>query len=399
MRVSTAGASLVALNAMAADQAALQTTQSQLSSGLAVQTPADNPTAYAHVLQIQQALAASTQYEANSNVAQARLSTSEQTLTSVTNVLQSISQLAVEANNSSLGNSARQQLNTQITTDIQQLVGLANTQDANGEYLYSGNATTTQPYSVAASGAVAYGGDTQSRQVQIGPSQTVTESDPGTAVFGSIPNGNGTFVTGTHATNTGSGVVDGGTVTNPAAWVPDSYQVQFTSPTTYNVVNSASTVVASGTFSPGSTVQFNGASVTISGQPATGDVFTVAPSGTEDVFTTLNKLVATIGQNVNGTGGGAAQLASALGASIQQLTTAINHISAVSATVGARLQQITSNSSSQGALKVQLQTTLSQTQSVDYAAAISQMNLQYTALQAAQQSYAKFAQLSLFNYL
>jgi flagellar hook-associated protein 3 FlgL len=71
----------------------------------------------------------------------------------------------------------------------------------------------------------------------------------------------------------------------------------------------------------------------------------------------------------------------------------------MSAQVGARLQQITANSSTQSSLATDLQSSLSQVQDLDYAAAVTQMNLQYTALQAAESSYTKFSQLSLFNYL
>jgi flagellar hook-associated protein 3 FlgL len=47
----------------------------------------------------------------------------------------------------------------------------------------------------------------------------------------------------------------------------------------------------------------------------------------------------------------------------------------------------------------ELATSISGLQDLDYAAAVSRMSQQYVGLQAAQQSYAKTAQLSLFNYL
>jgi flagellar hook-associated protein 3 FlgL len=195
-------------------------------------------------------------------------------------------------------------------------------------------------------------------------------------------------------------------VTDASQWVPDTYQIQFISPTAYNVVNSQNAVVSSGTYTSGTStsgtsgqaIAFDGVSVTISGVPATGDSFTVSPSTKQDLFTTLNNLVATIG-SAPSSAAQKAQFASNLGASIQQLSQAISHINDASATVGGRLQQITANTSNQGAINTALQTTLSQTQDLDYASAVTQMNLQYTALQAAEESYSKFSQLSLFNYL
>jgi len=396
--VSSIGATLEALNAINTDQAAYTTTQGELSSGLSVQTAAQDPTAYAHVIQLQQAIAENTQYSTNSNAAQARLSVEQTALTGVTNTLQSINELAVEANGGTLTASDQQQLTTQIKADIQQLVGYANTQDGNGEYVFAGNATTTQPYTMTASGAVQYNGDTGTRQIQIGPAQSVQDGDSGATVFGAIATGNGTFVTGTTASNTGTGIIDSGTVTNLSQWVPGNYQIEFTSPTAYNVVNSSNAVVASGTFTSGSAIAFNGVSVTITGTPASGDSFTVGSSTNQDLFTSLNNLVSTM-DSAPTTAAQKAQFAANLGGSIQQLSQALNHVDLMSSQVGARLQQITANSSTQSGLATDLQSSLSQVQDLDYASAVTQMNLQYTALQAAEDSYSKFSQLSLFNYI
>ena len=48
---------------------------------------------------------------------------------------------------------------------------------------------------------------------------------------------------------------------------------------------------------------------------------------------------------------------------------------------------------------VQLKETLSELQDLDYAEAISLLNIQMMALQAAQQTFAKTQNMSLFNYL
>ena len=54
---------------------------------------------------------------------------------------------------------------------------------------------------------------------------------PGQSVFMNIPAGNGTFTTAVGAANTGSATIDPGSVVNPAAWVPDTYTITFSSPT------------------------------------------------------------------------------------------------------------------------------------------------------------------------
>jgi len=79
--------------------------------------------------------------------------------------------------------------------------------------------------------------------------------------------------------NTGTGTIAAPSITNPAAWVPDTYTISFTSPTQYQVSNSSNVVIASGTYTAGSPISFPGAQVTISGAPAAGDNFTISNNG------------------------------------------------------------------------------------------------------------------------
>jgi flagellar hook-associated protein 3 FlgL len=61
--------------------------------------------------------------------------------------------------------------------------------------------------------------------------------------------------------------------------------------------------------------------------------------------------------------------------------------------------EIDSLSSVNEDLSLQYQQTLSQLQDLDYAKAISDLTRKQTDLQAAQQSFVRMSQLSLFNYL
>jgi flagellar hook-associated protein 1 FlgK len=83
-------------------------------------------------------------------------------------------------------------------------------------------------------------------------------------------------LTSATTTNTGSGTIDAGTVITPASWVRGSYKLSFTAANAYQITNAANTVVASGTYTAGANINFNGMRVVVSGAPATGDSFTVA---------------------------------------------------------------------------------------------------------------------------
>jgi flagellar hook-associated protein 3 FlgL len=71
----------------------------------------------------------------------------------------------------------------------------------------------------------------------------------------------------------------------------------------------------------------------------------------------------------------------------------------VRARVGTRMNEISSLQTMTGDLSVQYQQTLSELQDVDYAKAITDLTRRQAELEAAQQSFLRVSQLSLFNLL
>ncbi|HUL45528.1 MAG TPA: flagellar hook-associated protein FlgL [Steroidobacteraceae bacterium] len=394
MTISTLTFQTNALAEMEALQSALTQTQTELSTGSKLPNAAANPAAMEQVNQLNLTLSASQQYVSNGTAASANLQLEQSALTSATNTLQSARDLAVEANNSALSVADRQDIATQLQQLQNALLGAANSTDPAGNYLFAGTASGTQPF--AQSGAsVSYQGDSQVNQVQIAPDQSISAGDAGDAVFMNIPAGNGTFSTGAAAANTGSGSIDTGSVTNAAAWVPDTYTIAFTSPTQYQVSNSAGTVVTSGTYTSGSAIAFNGIQVTVSGAPAAGDQFTVAPAGKASIFSTINSLIATLNASSLSSG----QVTTKISTAIQQIDNALSGFGYVQASVGGRLNAVTTSANAAQTTQTQLQGTVSTLSDTDYAAAVTRLSTQELALQAAQESYASIAKLSLFNYV
>jgi flagellar hook-associated protein 1 len=85
------------------------------------------------------------------------------------------------------------------------------------------------------------------------------------------------------AANTGAGAVSTSVVANPATWVAGTYTISFTSATQYQVTDSTNAVIGTGNYSTGTPITFNGASVTLTGAPATGDTFTVGAASSSSV--------------------------------------------------------------------------------------------------------------------
>lgn len=398
MRISTAGFNQQTIDLINDKTAQLAITQAQLSSSKRINSPADDPVASVHILQINQALAQSNQYGRNADAANARLSNEDTTLSSVTDLLQRVRDLTVQANSGSNDATSRAAIATELDQDMAQLMDLANTRDSNGEYLFSGLTTQLQPFARTATGSVTYAGDQGSRQIQVGQTQKISDGDNGFSVFQSIPAGNGTFTTTTAVTNAGTVTVGNTSVSSQAAWVPGTYTIKFTAPDTYTVTDAANNVVSSGTYAPGGTISFNGANISLQGTPAANDTITVQTAGAQDVFTTLNQLTATLRSTVS-TPAQSAQYATSLGNILTQLDQALGHIDDVRATVGARVNAVTTAKSTGQSAQVDLQTSLSQLQDLDYASAIGKLTLQQTGLQAAEAAYSKISQLSLFDYI
>ena len=398
MRISTAAFSQQTIDLINDKTAQLAITQAQLSSGLKVNSPADDPVAAVHILQINQAIAQTAQYGRNADAANARLSNEDSTISNITNLLQRVRDLTVQANSGSADATSRAAIATELDQDMNQLMDLANTRDANGEYLFSGLTTQVQPFSVGAGGSVVYAGDQGTRMLQIGQTQKVADTDNGFQVFQNIPAGNGYFTTTTPAANTGTVSVGTTSVSSASAWVPGTYTITFGANGAYTVTDAGNNTVSTGTYTDGGTISFNGANVSLKGTPSAGDAVSVKTAGSQDIFSTLSQLTTALRSTINSPAQ-SAQYATTLGNTLSQLDQAMSHLDDVRATVGSRVNAVTTAKSTGQSSTVDLQTSLSQLQDLDYASAIGKLTVQQTGLQAAEAAYAKISQLSLFDYI
>jgi|HubBroStandDraft_1064217.scaffolds.fasta_scaffold00070_29 flagellar hook-associated protein 3 FlgL len=385
------------LSALDTLESNLSQTQNQVSSGLNFTTPSQDPIAAGAVNNYDQALAQSQQYTANGNSAQTGLQTENTALSQLQNQLQSLRSLALEANSGTQTGEDLTAIAEQATQIQNSLLTLANTQDGNGQYIFSGFASQTQPFSLTATGA-SYAGDQGQNQIQIAPGQTLASGDNGDVVFNQIKTGNGTFTVTANAGNTGSGILGATTVTGTAGYSGKTYSINFTAPNAYQVLDSLGNVVTSGAYTSGQTISFGGAQVTLTGQPATGDSFSVAPSGNQSLFTTVQNLITAIQSGASSTSAVPA-LNNAVTTALNNIDQAISQTSTVQASVGGRLNTITTQQSVQTSQQTQLQQSISSLQSLDYASAITSLDSQNTTLSAAMQAYTLTQGLSLFKYI
>jgi flagellar hook-associated protein 3 FlgL len=385
---------LTALNQL---ESSIATTQNGISSGLSFSTASQNPVGAGLVAGYDQVLAQSQQYTSNGSSATGSLNTEDSALTQLQNQLQSLRDLALEANNATESPSDLSAIATQVQQIQGSILSLANTQDGEGNYIFAGYSTQTQPFAQSATGAT-YSGDQGQRQVQIGAGQTVVVGDNGDLVFNQVKTGNGTFNVTPAGTNTGTGILGATGVTDPAAYTGGTYSIEFTAPDAYQVVNSGGTVVTSGAYTSGQAITFAGTQVTLSGAPAAGDSFAVAPSTDQSVFATVQNLANALQQST-ATPAGKAQLNNSIVSAINGIDQALDNTQTVQSKVGARLNTITTAQAVATTQQTQLQQSITNIQGLDYASAVTSLDSQSTTLSAAMEAYTQTQGLSLFKYL
>jgi flagellar hook-associated protein 1 FlgK len=163
----------------------------------------------------------------------------------------------------------------------------------------------------------------------------------------------------------------------PAASVLTPYNIVFTSPTAYSIVNPAtSTSVGGGTYTPGSPISFNGWSVTISGTPAANDSFSITPGAS--------------GNNANALASAAQENTGVLQGGTTSLTSAVN---ALVTGIGSQASQVNTAQTAQAAINTQAQ------QSVQSVSGVS-LDTEAANLLQYQQAYQAAAQaLTIGNQL
>ena len=412
MRISTSQIYSSGASSIMDGQSSLYKIQNQMASGKKFLSAQDNPVAAAQVLLDSQAMAINTQYADNQSNALSQLGLEEGQLQAIVEALQDAREKVVAGGNGSYTDAEREYIADELESKFELLLGLANSADANGYYLFSGYQGNTKPFEKAVDGSVNYTGDDGQRQLQVGSNRQIAVSDSGNDIFQNIRNGNGIYAATAAAANTGTGIIDSGSVTDPTQWSGHKYEIEFdgVDNTKFKIFDNTpippqeilpAAPATSFTYTTGTAITdiIPGISFSISGTPAAGDVFNVEPSTNQSVFSTLQNLITSFRTNISGDAAAGAELQNTLGIELQNLDQALTNVSGVRSTAGSRMNELESLQSVSSSLDLQYQEKISNLQDIDYAAAITDFQNQYLQLQAAQSSFSKISGMSLFNYL
>jgi flagellar hook-associated protein 3 FlgL len=413
MRIATSQLYTSSVTNMESQQSQLLQIEQQISSGVSLSSPADNPLGAAEAVQLSATSATLTQYTSNQNTALSSLQTEDSTLQSITTTLQSANSAMQEAAGGTLNSTNLQALAQQLEGYRNQLLSLANTTDGSGNYIFAGYQSTSQVFTNNASGVgVTYNGDSGQRLVQVGGTRQIAVGDPGSSVFMSVPSVGSAAVPAGSSSNTGTGTIGPVTVTNSAASTNnDNYSIAFSNTSgtlQYTVTDNSQpgpgNVVGPTNYTAGTAISLgSGMNVTISGTPASGDSFSVTPgsaSANSDIFATLDNVIAALNTpNATGTNGADANLSNALTSGMTALGNSLSNVITIHASVGGREQEVQALQSVTSTSALQTTTNLSALTSTDMTSAITQYTQLENALTASQKSFATTQSLSLFQYI
>ncbi len=340
-------------------------------------------------------------YQQNLEIAQNRAQTYEDAIADVTNTLTGVQTYFKQAQNGTMSDVDRSTIASQLKGMLSHLTSVTNMQDANGDYIFSGTATTTPPF-VLSGGNYIYQGNMTTSSINIAPNTPSIYTDSGFAVFGDIYMGNGTCVIEANSANTGTGIIYSGGAVNQADYVADTYTISFVDnggQLTYQVVGATSGQVIpvppatpptdSPVYDGETKINFNGINLQISGGPKNGDTFTVSPAPKQNMLDWMNDLINVL-EVKNGTDptkiAQQQQKLSQLGGTFEQL---FSNITAYGSTVGSRMQIIQTQADLNKRLLQNQSETYKNLAVVDPYKAASDYKAELFSLQIAQETYGQ----------
>ena len=306
MKISTSQMFDNSVTQMNRQQAKVAEMQAKLASGKQLINASDDAEKSNVIQRLKSAMSRSDMYEKTLDRADNRLAAEESALISAENILQRIRQLAVSGNTDTLSISEKEIIAGEINSLSEELLSLANTKDANGNYVFAGSSVDSEAFALDDNGVIVYQGDKTQTSVDVSDQRSLVLNRPGDEVFVSVDR-----------------LADDGEIT----------KIGF-----FEMLSD----------------------------------FTAAL--TEDNDTNLAR-------------------------GLEEITTVTENISMSLADLGSRMNTVGTQRDILEDTKMRYQDLLSNEEDLDYASAVTKLSAELLSLEAAQASFAKISQLSLFNYL
>lgn len=384
-------------------------TQQRIASGQKLLTPSEDPVAAAKILELTQDLAVREQYLSNADQAQTQLQAQDSVISQVVDSLQRVRELTLQAGGGTLTPQDRSFLAEELEARLGEMTSLLNSRGADGNYLFSGFQGDQEPFANVG-GQLTFVGDQGQRRVQIDHSSTVGLGVSGFRLFENVDAAEIVPWVQTPESNQGEvtarvNVIDQEAL---AKFSPDNLVVEFLSDASSG--NLLVTVSRAGDgrivnglenqpFASALTLEAAGLDLQFSGQPSPGDSFLVDTSPSQGLLGTAQEIAVKLSDPQSLTNNDSDQLRKLIDTTLVELDNSLNTMLGVQAELGAEQNRIESTAELHRTVDLQGKQALSSLRDVDFAQAVSDLSYQAFLLEAAQQSFIRVNNLSLFNSL
>ncbi|MDH0174753.1 flagellar hook-associated protein FlgL [Aeromonas dhakensis] len=247
----------------------LSTAYEQLMTGNKFKTAGEDPSGMSQKLALTKEIDLFKQYGVNGSLLENSLGHEETVLTALNTAMTSAQTLIQKANDSAVGYEDRQAIASELEGLQKQMFDLMNSKNSQGEYIFGGNQSKTQPFIQDASGNYIFQGDTGQRNIQVSPTVQIAANDSGFNLFEIVPTRR---TSSAGSANIQVGVADQG---NFDSFYRNNYDPSLASnqytvntiagtPDTYEIRDGGGTLLQSGDYVAGNKIPFNGLELTLS---------------------------------------------------------------------------------------------------------------------------------------
>ncbi len=183
MRISTAQYYKTNADQLQARQNKVAEVQAKLGSGKQLLHASENPSKADLISRLESGKERQAVYSKNVDAAQTRLTSEEAVLTSMTQIMHRVTELTVQGANDTLAAEDRAVIAAEVRALRDELLNLANTQDINGNYIFSGNKVQAPAFLENSSGVVTYNGDYGRLQINVSDVRRLSINTIGPELF------------------------------------------------------------------------------------------------------------------------------------------------------------------------------------------------------------------------
>lgn len=400
MRITTNMMYNRGLSSLSAAAERQNTAYEQLYSGDKFKTAGQDPSGMSQKMALTKEIDLFQQYGVNGSLLENSLGHEETILSSLNDAMLSAQTLMQKSNDSALSQADRESVAKELEGLQQQMFDLMNSKNSQGEYIFGGNQSKTQPFVKDPSGNYVFQGDTGQREIQVSSTVRIPANDSGLDLFETVPTrrtaradtadiqvkvgAQGQF-DNFYRTNYDSALASNKYTVTTVAGAPDSYQI----------TDVGGNVLQNGDYVAGEDINFNGLTLNLSQNAGTVQEFSLDQPKNDNILNGISDFIGALRDpNLSNDD---FQLRSQDAQA--HLSNARQRMDTGLGALGGRMNSLEQVMSSNTGLDTLNQQARAKVSEIDLYEVISTLSKENAAMSASQQAFSNISKLTLFDYI